>query len=113
VHEGGFGLTRTDDGLFIFTRPNGTPIEASGCTGAGFGAGGSIEPRFRGNAPANASAKGDDAAVARTLERLHAELGLAIDSSTCCSLWGGERMDYGWAVADLIRLRNLARGYAH
>ena len=28
VHEGGYGLRRTDDGLFIFTRPDGRRVEA-------------------------------------------------------------------------------------
>ena len=30
MHEGGFGLTATDDGLFVFTRPDGSPIADCG-----------------------------------------------------------------------------------
>lgn len=30
VHEGGYGLTATDDGLFVFTRPDGTRVEPNG-----------------------------------------------------------------------------------
>ena len=30
MHEGGYGLTATDDGLFVFTRPNGRRVEENG-----------------------------------------------------------------------------------
>jgi len=30
VHEGGFGVTVTDDGLFVFTRPDGRRIADCG-----------------------------------------------------------------------------------
>src|SRR4029077_18806223 len=30
VHEGGFGITTTDDGLFVFTRPDGRRIPECG-----------------------------------------------------------------------------------
>lgn len=103
VHEGGFGLKRTDDGAFVFTRPNGTRIGESGALGIDIGT------RFRGNAPAGEPAPPDETETARTLERLNAELGLEIDANTCRTRWGGERMDYGWAIACLIRARDMAR----
>jgi hypothetical protein len=30
VHEGGYGLKTTDDGVFVFTRPDGRRVEENG-----------------------------------------------------------------------------------
>src|SRR6185503_13419138 len=30
VHEGGYGVKRTDDGVFVFSRPDGTRVEQNG-----------------------------------------------------------------------------------
>jgi hypothetical protein len=42
VHEGGFGLSVTADGMLVFTRPDGARVAENG------------ERRFRGSAPATA-----------------------------------------------------------
>jgi len=71
VHEGGFGLTVTDDGVFVFTRPNGTRIAAAGAVRAG-----AILP----------------------LLNLNRERGVEIDPGTVRCGWHGETMDYGIAA---------------
>lgn len=86
VHEGGFGLERTDDGLFLFRRRDGTRIEASGC---------------------------EKTNAAPTLEHINAEHGLSIDAGTCCTGWSGERMDYAMAIEYLIYTRDEVRRVAH
>jgi hypothetical protein len=81
VHEGGFGVTATDDGVFVFTRPDGRHIgEAGKC--------------FRGNNSASAA----NPIVAGSLETLNRELGLTIDSRTSRCRWTGESMDYSQAI---------------
>lgn len=77
VHEGGFGLTATDDGVFVFTRPDGTRIPDSGVDRVRC---------FRGN---NSE---------RALESLNVDAGLAIDARTSRCRWLGERMDYSLAI---------------
>ncbi len=77
VHEGGFGLAATDDGLFVFTRPDGTRIPDSGSDG---------RRCFRGN-----NSK-------RVLESLNETAGLAIDARTSRCRWLGERLDYSLAI---------------
>jgi hypothetical protein len=91
VHEGGFGLRATDDGVFVFTRPDGSRVEANGNLGV----------RFSGSA-----------ATALELDRLFAQnlaRGLHIDDGTARCRWVGDRMDYGWAIENLICLRDRAR----
>jgi hypothetical protein len=83
VHEGGFGLRVTDDGLFVFSGPDGRRIEESGST----------ERCFRGN-----------------IEALNADLGLLIDASTCRSRWLGEPLDYSLAIEALARHRSRDAG---
>lgn len=88
VHEGGFGLRATDDGLFVFTRPDGSRVEANG----------SVRWRFRGSA-----------AEPRRLTSLfahHRARNLQIDDKTARCRWLGERMDYGWAVSCLCGIRD-------
>ena len=84
IHEGGFGLRATDDGVFVFTRPDGTRVDEAGGT----------TPRFRGNADS------------RSLATLNVARGLDIDADTSRCKWRGERMDYGWAVARFMQLRD-------
>jgi hypothetical protein len=75
VHEGGFGVTSTDDGLFVFTRPSGERIQDSGeCFRGSVGA---REPR---------------------IFALNAGAGLRIDASTSRCRWLGETMDYSQAI---------------
>jgi hypothetical protein len=71
VHEGGFGLTVTDDGVFVFTRPDGTRIAAAAAA-----RGGAVRPLFA----------------------MSGERGLAIDTDTARCGWQGETMDYGLAA---------------
>jgi hypothetical protein len=91
VHEGGFGLRATDDSVFVFTRPDGSRVEANGA----------LKVRFRGSA-----------ATAFELDRLFEQnlsRGVRIDEETSRCRWIGDRMDYGLAVGDLIWLRDRAR----
>lgn len=84
IHEGGFGLRATDDGLFVFSRPDGSRIGAAG--------------RFRGNISADSSRP-------LPLMRMHEASGLRIDRHTARSRWQGEPMDYGLALEGLWALR--------
>jgi hypothetical protein len=91
VHEGGFGLRTTDDGVFVFTRPDGSRVEPNGA----------LQMRFRGSV-----------ATKFELDRLfeqNVSRGLEIDGSTARCRWSGDRMDYGLAVENLISLRDRAR----
>jgi hypothetical protein len=94
VHEGGFGLRATDDGVFVFTRPDGSRVEPNG----------QLRVRFRGSAD---SRQRLDELFAHHLSR-----GVCIDDETSRCRWLGERMDYGLAVENLIWLRDRARGTA-
>jgi len=71
VHEGGFGLRATDDGIFVFTRPNGTRIAAVGTARPG-----AVLPLFE----------------------LNREREITIDADTARCGWHGETMDYGLAA---------------
>ena len=77
VHEGGFGLTATDDGVFVFSRPDGSRIPEIGPRRNGC---------FRGN---NSE---------RALESLNVDQGVTIDARTSRCRWLGERMDYSLAI---------------
>ena len=88
VHEGGFGLRTTDDGVFVFTRPDGSRV----------GANGSAPVRFRGSASPRTYV---DELFEQNLTR-----SVRIDSTTARCQWLGERMDYGWAVGNLMQLRD-------
>jgi hypothetical protein len=85
IHEGAFTVERTDDGVFVFRRPDGSRVEAAG--------------RSRGNA--SGSIQG--------LKALNEQRGLAIDSNTCASRWGGETLDYDIAISGLCWLRDQPR----
>jgi hypothetical protein len=94
VHEGGFGMRTTDDGAFVFTRPDGSREEPNG----------SLQVRFRGSA-----------ATSYELDRLFEEnlsRGVRIDGQTARCNWVGDRMDYGLAVENLICLRDRGRAAA-
>jgi hypothetical protein len=60
VHEGGFGLTATDDGLFVFTRPDGRRIPEGGDC-------------FRGNISPPRRTESVDCSFEETLRVLHVE----------------------------------------
>jgi hypothetical protein len=81
VHEGGFGVAVTDDGVLVFTRPDGGRIPESGTERSRC---------FRGN---NSFERG--------LESLNRAAGLAIDAQTSRCRWLGERLDYSLAIEGL------------
>ena len=82
VHEGGFGVTATDDGLFVFTRPNGKRIPECGRNASSNG----TIPRNRRDG------------LERRLNVAAAESLSGIDASTSRCRWLGERMDYSSAI---------------
>jgi Domain of unknown function (DUF222)/HNH endonuclease len=100
VHEGGFGVTSTDNGLFVFTRPDGRRIPECGrnpCT--------DLEPgRFRGSVSPHMEHVPDGTLQMTSFEdalRFHTERlnpGVAIDAHTSRCKWLGERMDYDMAI---------------
>ena len=79
VHEGGFGVARSADGAFEFTRPDGHAIEPA--------------PRHPRRLATDTHA----------LARAHHGSGLRIDADTCRCRWKGERMDLGLAVYGVFR----------
>jgi hypothetical protein len=98
VHEGGFGLAATDDGVFVFTRPDGRRIAANG------------KESFRGNATFARPTPVPDQSFEETL-RLHTlnrEAGLDIDAHTSRCRWLGERLDYSQAIEGMQFLRDRA-----
>jgi hypothetical protein len=95
VHEGGFGLTATDDGLFVFTRPDGRRIPEGGDC-------------FRGNMSAVRPDVSVDCSFEETLRvyMLNRDAGLDIDASTSRCRWLGESMDYSQAIEGMMFLRD-------
>lgn len=79
VHEGGFRVVATDDGVFVFSRPDGRRIGERGkCFSGNIGsAGPPAKPR---------------------LYDLNAVAGLSIDAMTSRSRWLGEEIDYSMAI---------------
>jgi hypothetical protein len=92
VHEGGFGLTVTDDGVFVFTRPDGSRVEPNG----------RLTWRFRGNSGATTPS----APSVTALRAGNQAQDLVIDTHTARCRWLGERMDYGLAIEHLIQVRD-------
>jgi hypothetical protein len=87
VHEGGFGLRLTDDGVFVFTRPDGSRVNENG----------NMRGRLRGDV--------------QGLFAHNESRGPRIDAETIRCKWLGERMDYSLAVGYLMDVRE-PRGYA-
>jgi HNH endonuclease len=73
IHEGGFGLVMTDDGVPVFTRPDGRRIPERG-------------ESFSGNS---------SVAALEAQNRAH---GLEIDANTARCRWIGESCDYNQAI---------------
>jgi hypothetical protein len=100
VHESGFGIVTTDDGLFVFTRPDGRRIPECGrnpCTA-------SERERFSGSA-SHPEERVPDGTLQMTsfedalrfqMERLNPDV--PIDAQTSRCKWLGERMDYDIAI---------------
>jgi hypothetical protein len=117
LHEGRFGIQRTDDGVFVFTRPNGkripecgprpgiaiSPTAAVAVAGTGSHAR-SNDECFRGN---NTEAPPvGDAGLAQFEESLKGFVqvfapDVPIDAGTARCKWLGERMDYSTAIEGL------------
>jgi hypothetical protein len=74
LHEGGFGVERSEGGELRFYRPNGTPL-----------------PDAPGLPPAPADAVG-------VLEAEHERQGLDVPAETTPPTWLGERLDVDWAI---------------
>ncbi len=87
LHEGGFGLRATDDGLLVFSRPDGSRIDDSGC--------------FRGNIR-------PDNQHPLSLAALNKARGLKIDAHTARSRWTGEAMDSNMAIRGLLHIRDTS-----
>ncbi len=123
VHEGGFGVTATDDGVFVFTRPDGSRIPESGprpasdgtidsaerfrgivASGARTDGAGLVDAeRFRGivaSAPplGDAGLEAFEEALRFHMQRLNPDPELKIDAGTSRCQWLGERMDYSMAI---------------
>ncbi len=96
VHEGGYGLRCTDDGLFVFTRPDGTRVEPNGAR------------CFRGNIlrAAQPDYLGFEDSLWGFLKK-H-EPGLSITAETSRCQWRGESMDYSQAIESMQSLEHKA-----
>jgi hypothetical protein len=98
VHEGGYGVCATDDGVFVFTRPSGERIPASGPPH------GASRDCFRGNKPGfppmgDAGLASFDDSLKAYLQRVAPDT--KIDASTARSQWLGDRLDYSLAIEAL------------
>ncbi len=94
VHEGGFGLRVTDDGLFVFSKPDGSRLLEAGRL-----------DRHLDRLPCRPH---DHPPAAPALVALNRELDLAIDERTARSRWIGEPMDYGWTTEALCNDDDLS-----
>ena len=90
VHEGGYGMKRTDDGLFIFTRPDGRRVEPNGAQ------------CFRGNIlpPSDlATGRAFEDSLRDYLAKHEPGLSITFETSRC--KWFGESMDYSQAIESM------------
>ena len=96
VHEGGYGVRRTDDGVFIFTRPDGTRIEENGMK------------CFRGNIlpPIHSTYRGFEHSLRDYLKTRDPGLTITAETSRC--QWHGESMDYSHAIESMQFLESKA-----
>jgi hypothetical protein len=83
VHEGGYSVTRTDDGLFVFRYPDGSRVRDSFA----------VDGCFRGSA----------------ITELNWRRGFQIEPDTIRTRWLGETMDYSLAMDALLQAREQAR----
>jgi hypothetical protein len=84
VHEGGYGLERTEAGEFRFSRPDGRRLDDYVL----------IDECFRGN----------------ILGQRNQERGIRIGPDTIAGRWAGETMDYDIAIGTLLAARDRTRG---
>jgi hypothetical protein len=97
VHEGGFGVRATDDGVFVFTRPDGRRVEENGAI------------RFRGNISRSQPAAYPGCEETLRLHMLNRDAGLKITADTSRCQWLGERMDYSTAIEAMQFLEQKGR----
>jgi uncharacterized protein DUF222 len=95
VHEGGYGVRRTDDGLFVFTKPDGTRVPENGVK------------CFRGDN----STPLPEASLSGYLKTHDPGLSITADTSRCH--WGGESMDYSQAIEAMQFLEHKAVEVSH
>ncbi len=100
VHEGGYGLTVTDDGLFVFTRPDGRRVRENGAH------------CFRGNISPPIHSPYRDFDDSLRIYVLNREAGLAITAKTSRCQWHGETMDYSQAIEAMQVLEQNANSAA-
>ncbi len=96
VHEGGYGVTVTDDGVLVFSRPDGGRVEENGAR------------CFRGNNSRPKAAPYPGFEETLRLHLLNREAGLAITAETGRCQWQGERMDYSTAIEAMQFLEQKA-----
>ena len=96
VHEGGYGLRRTHDGLFIFTRPDGRRVEENGVK------------CFRGNIlpPVHSTYRGFEDSLRDYMKTYDPGLSITAETSRC--QWRGESMDYSQAIEAMQLLESKA-----
>jgi len=94
VHEGGYGVTATDDGVFVFTRPGGQRVPECGAPPAALAARGE-EGSSRGNSAGDPLERSLEAYLRRR------DPGLHVDARTGRCRWLGETMDYSLAIEGL------------
>ena len=96
VHEGGYGVKRTDDGVFVFTRPHGRRVEENGVK------------CFRGNISAHAPSTycGFEESLQSYMKTRAPGLTITAETSRC--QWHGESMDYSQAIESMQFLESKA-----
>ncbi len=96
VHEGGYGLTATDDGLFVFTRPDGRRVEENGAHCSR----GNILPMVP------STYRGFEDSLQDYLRKHEPDLAITSETSRCH--WHGESMDYSQAIEAMQFLEHKA-----
>ena len=86
-------MRRTDDGLFVFTKPNGTRVPENGAK------------CFRGN-NCTPPYRGVEASLRDYLEKHDPNLSITAETSRC--QWRGESMDYSMAIESMQFLEHKA-----
>jgi len=84
VHEGGYDIRTTDDGLIVLAKPDGSRLAEAG----------RLDRHLD--------------ALERQIEMLSDECGLDIDRDTATTRWQGEPMDYPWTTEVLCSADKLA-----
>ena len=96
VHEGRYAVATTDDGVFVFTRPDGRHVEENGAQ------------CFSGNISRPEAEEHRGFEETLRLHVLNREAGLTITPETSRCQWRGERMDYSMAIEGMQFLEQRA-----